>query len=148
MITRFSLLHVLRVVLAAGAWVGAAPSAPAQTAAPAAAGTQEFLDVYFEEGSASLRPQDARIIDQAARTYREGQPIVMILTGSTDTVGSPIQNLSLSQRRAQAVLDALVARGIPAARFQILAKGATEPAVPDPPNTPEAQNRRVEIAWR
>jgi OOP family OmpA-OmpF porin len=123
----------------------AARAAPASPAAPA---RQDFLYVYFDEGSTTIRPTDARVLDQAARTFREGQPIVMILTGSTDTVGPAIANLGLSQRRANAVLQALIARGIPASRFQVLAKGETDPAVPDPPDTPQPRDRRVEIAWR
>lgn len=122
---------------------------PARGQAPAGApAKQDFLVVYFDEGSATVRPADLPVLDQASRTYREGQPIVMILSGSTDSVGSPITNLVLSQRRADAVLQALVARGIPAARFQILAKGETEPAVPGQAGQPEPRDRRVEIAWR
>ncbi len=119
------------------------PSAPAEENA-----ASPFLRVYFNTGSATLRPEDYPVLDKASRTYRVGQPIVMILTGSTDATGPALANLDLSQRRAVAVLTALVARGIPAEKFQILAKGETEPAVPDPANTPQPQDRSVEIAWR
>ena len=50
--------------------------------------------------------------------------------------------------RADNVLQGLVSRGIPVERFQVLAKGETEPAVPAPDGTAEARNRRVEITWR
>lgn len=137
-----------------------APAAPAPTSQSSAAATppaadaqaapakQDFLVVYFDEGSAAVRSADLPVLDQASRTYREGNPIVMVLSGSADSVGAPIANLALSQRRANAVLQALVARGIPAARFQVLAKGETEPAVPAQAGTPEPRDRRVEIAWR
>ena len=54
----------------------------------------------------------------------------MILTGGTDTVVSPECNLRVAQNRTAAVLRGLVARGIPAERFQLLAKGETDLAVP------------------
>jgi outer membrane protein OmpA-like peptidoglycan-associated protein len=131
--------------------------ASAQTAAPApasAAGSEKPtaaptpLVVHFNLGSSALRPQDNAVLDTASRAYSEGKPLVMILTGSTDRIGSPTYNLSLSQRRAAAVLRALLDRGIPAERFQILAKGETELAVPTQEGVAEAENRRVEITWR
>lgn len=122
---------------------------PAPDAAPAAAPAKpDRLSVFFDLGSTTIRSQDVAVLDQASRLYTDGKPIVMILTGSTDTVGSPIQNLRLSQQRALAVLTQLVARGIPAERFQILAKGETDLPVADPEGTAEPRNRRVEIAWR
>jgi OOP family OmpA-OmpF porin len=123
-----------------------ATAAPA-AAAPAAA-APSFLKVYFNLGSAQVRPEDQAVLDQASRTYRVGQPIVMVLTGSTDATGPALANLDLSERRAATVLQALVARGIPAEKFQVLAKGETELAVPDPTGQPELRNRSVEISWR
>jgi outer membrane protein OmpA-like peptidoglycan-associated protein len=46
------------------------------------------------------------------------------------------------------VLQGLVSRGIPVERFQVIAKGQTDPAVSTPPETAEERNRRVEITWR
>src|SRR5271165_5194245 len=108
-------------------------------AAPAKA--PESLILYFDSGSSTLRPQDDAILDQASRLYRDGKPIVMVVSGSTDSVGAAAANLALSQRRAESVLRGLISRGIPAERFQVLAKGETEPAVPAPPGTAEAKNR-------
>ena len=56
--------------------------------------------------------------------------------------------LQLSQRRAQNVMKGLVSRGIPIERFQVVAKGGTDPAVPTSPGTGEERNRRVELTWR
>jgi len=54
----------------------------------------------------------------------------------------------ISQQRAATVLRGLVARGIPAERFQLLAKGETDPVVPARQGVAQAENRRVEIRWR
>jgi outer membrane protein OmpA-like peptidoglycan-associated protein len=71
-----------------------------------------------------------------------------VVTGSTDAVGTAAGNLRLSQQRAGAVLRGLVARGIPTERFQILAKGVTEPPVPTTSGAAEPRNRRAELTWR
>ena len=99
-------------------------------------------------GSSAVRSQDEAVLEQASRAYNEGKPFVLILTGSADRVGSSRGNLPLSQKRATAVLKALLDRGIPAERFQILAKGETELAVPTEKGVSEPENRRVEITWR
>lgn len=105
------------------------------------------LVVYFKSGSAAVRTQDEAVLDRASRAYNEGHPIVMSLSGSSDKVGSPGSNLLLSQQRTNAVLRGLVARGIPVERFQLVAKGQTDPAV-DTGSGAEERNRRVEISWR
>ena len=71
----------------------------------------------------------------------------MIPTGTADRTGDAAVNLDL-RSRAAAVLRGLMARGIPADRFQILAKGETELPVATNLGVAEAQNRRVEITWR
>ena len=134
-----------------------APSAPspapsAQNPAPSAAGpaptAPSSLVLYFGPGSATVRPQDVPLLDQASRLYRAGKPIVMIVTGSSDTTGAAAANLRLSEQRANNVLQGLVSRGIPVEKFQVIAKGQTDPVVPTPPETSEERNRRVEITWR
>ncbi len=106
------------------------------------------LVVFFDKGSSTLRRKDRAILDRASRAYNEGRPIVMMLTGTSDRVGDAQANLALSQRRATAVLRGLLDRGIPADRFQVLAKGQTELPVPTNAGVPEVKNRRVEISWR
>lgn len=126
---------------------GTASCEPAKSP-EAAASTPAPLVVLFASGSSELAPAATGVLDQASRAYNEGRPVVMILTGSTDRVGSPQKNLSLSQKRANAVLRGLLDRGIPAYRFQVLAKGESEPPVTTPQGTSEARNRSVEISWR
>ena len=121
-------------------------AAPVAQAAPVAAPSS--LSVFFSPGSAAISAQGVAVLDQAARTYRDGKPIIMVVSGASDSTGPAGINLRLSQLRADNVLQGLVARGIPVERFQVLAKGETEPAVPSPEGKAEARNRRVEISWR
>ena len=105
------------------------------------------LVILFSAGSSKLERDDKATLDRASRAYNEGKPIVMIITGSADRSGNAVKNLKLSQQRANAVLRGLLDRGIPADRFQVLAKGETELAVPTPHGTAEPENRRVVISW-
>jgi OOP family OmpA-OmpF porin len=150
--------RLLGLLFAAGLVAAAAP-APVPSGAAAApppaagdatsqSGAPAGLSIFFDTGSAAIRPDDEALLDHASRLYNEGRPIVMILTGMADTTGPAEVNLLLSQQRADAVLRGLVARGIPADRFEVLAKGATDPVVRTPPGTAEPRNRQVEITWR
>jgi outer membrane protein OmpA-like peptidoglycan-associated protein len=134
--------------LLAGVQAAAAePQTNVAATTPASSAPSSLL-LYFNPGSATVRPKDVALLDQASRLYREGKPIVMIVSGSTDSTGSPAVNLRLSQRRANNVLQGLVSRGIPVERFQVTAKGETDLLVPTPPGVSEERNRRVEITWR
>jgi outer membrane protein OmpA-like peptidoglycan-associated protein len=135
-------LAIAATALSAGSVLAQTPSAPAATKGP------ESVVLHFDLGSAAIRSQDEALLDQASRLYRDGNPIVMIVTGSADTVGQPDRNLALSQQRADAVLRGLTARGIPVGRFQLVAKGETDLAVATEDDVPEERNRRVEITWR
>ena len=123
-------------------------NAPAPGGASEGAEPAGKLVLLFPSGTDTLTAENQALLDKASRLYRDGHPIIMVVSGSTDSVGNPTNNLLLSQRRANMVARGLLARGIPADRTQILAKGETNPAVEAPRGTPVAQNRRVEISWR
>jgi outer membrane protein OmpA-like peptidoglycan-associated protein len=142
---RFPTQIVFCAALLAGMSGAAAEDTSATNPAPSAPSS---LVLHFDPGSATVRQRDLALLDQAARLYRAGNPIVMIVTGSADATGSAAINLRLSELRANNVLQGLVARGIPVERFQVIAKGQTDLAAPTPPETSEERNRRVEITWR
>ncbi len=125
--------------------VAAAATEPAATTTPA---SPDSITLYFSSGSAAVRADDLAKLDHAARLFRDAHPILMQVAGSSDTVGNPETNLRLSQRRADAVFRGLVARGIPASRFQILAKGETELTDQTNLGVPDQRNRSVQITWR
>lgn len=140
-------LILLCAMLLSGASAVKADSSDSSATNPAPSAPKSLV-LYFEPGSATIRPQDISLLDQASRLYRAGNPLVMIVTGGADTTGSAAVNLRLSQIRADNVLQGLVSRGIPIERFQVLAKGQTDLVVPTAPDVSEERNRRVEITWR
>lgn len=107
-----------------------------------------WLKVYFASGSASISADQAATLDRAVRTFREGDPFVMIVAGGADKVGDPSENLSLSLQRASAVATALTNRGIPIERLQVLGRGNSELQVATADGVSEEENRVVEISWR
>lgn len=109
---------------------------------------QEPLAIFFNTGSTRVAAEGRDTLDEAARLFRAGNPIVMIVSGSADTVGDADRNLQLSIRRAQSVADGLVARGIPAERLQVLGRGNSELAVDTDAGVDQKENRVVEISWR
>lgn len=121
------------------------PAAPDPAASDASA---NVLVLHFDIGSTAIRPSDVALLDKASRLYRDAHPIRMMLTAGSDTVGPPDVNLRISQSRAYAVLEGLVERGIPAERFELVAKGEADLAVATPNGVADPRNRRVEIRWR
>lgn len=129
----------------------APPSPPAATAAaapatpppaPAKPASAEKLVIDFPPDSSELSGDATAKLDQAGRLYRDANPVQMLVAGHSDPSGSEVGNLLLSARRAAVVKQALVDRGIPAERLQIVAYGQT----PLPPgSTPE---RDAVITWR
>ena len=138
----------LYAVLLSAALAGA-PAAGQQSGDDASAeASEESLTVLFRTGQARLRPDQRDQLDRAARVFRDGNPVVMIITGSADTVGDPSVNLDLSIERARAVADGLVARGIPIERLQVLGQGNSELPVTTGDEVPLAENRSARITWR
>ena len=127
---------------------GRAQEAPATQEAPAAQAEEKFLTVLFPSGSSAIDAGQTATLDQAARTFRDGAPFVMIVSGGADTVGNPERNLDLSLRRAKAVAEQLAARGIPVDRLQVLGRGNSELDVATGEGVAEPKNRSVIISWR
>lgn len=102
-------------------------------------------DVLFETGKADLMAGAARSIDKLAEFLRENPDRSVLVEGHTDSTGGESFNLSLSQRRADAVRSALLARGI--APDRIIARGYGEqyPVADNNTSAGRQQNRRVEI---
>ena len=154
MINRKGLAALSVIMLAAGCSGPAArppstpeaPPAPAPTASlpvqPAAKAADESLTIDFATADSSLSTTANQQLDGAARLYRDAKPEVMIVYGHSDKVGAEYSNLILSAVRADTVKRALVARGIPAERLQIVAVGAAEP-------TPTVRaDRTAVVTWR
>jgi OmpA-OmpF porin, OOP family len=86
------------------------------------------------------------VISEYAAVYREygGQ---VVLTAGDQRVGTLEASIERSQRRANAVRDALVAKGVPRSKISTRPCGFVHFLVPTPPETKEPQNRFVLFEW-
>jgi OOP family OmpA-OmpF porin len=101
--------------------------------------------VYFAFDSANIDSEGMTKIDEAVAAAQRMGIIDFSVTGHADRAGPEAYNLALSLRRANAVRDALVARGILSQNISVAGRGEAQPAVPTPDGVREPANRRVEI---
>lgn len=115
---------------------------------------QEYCPLYtvfFDEGSAEVSAQARSIIDNwatFARVMEMPRNRFTIEAVAMDETSSPSENLELSFRRGQAIVDYLTQRGFAADRFRIRAVGESSEAWNDPNHSAElnrAQNRRATL---
>ncbi|HSO18613.1 MAG TPA: OmpA family protein, partial [Desulfosarcina sp.] len=102
-------------------------------------------DVLFESGRATLMPGAMRTIDKLSDFLKKNPKRNIVIEGHTDDVGGDEYNLNLSQRRADSLRDALLARGIGGARILTHGYGENYPVASNSTAAGRQQNRRVEI---
>src|SRR5690606_13331894 len=86
-----------------------------------------FDDVLFDFDRATLRPEADAILEPLLAMLQADPAMSIDIEGHTDWIGSDAYNQGLSQRRAQAVVDWLVARGVDRARISAVGRGESEP---------------------
>jgi outer membrane protein OmpA-like peptidoglycan-associated protein len=94
--------------------------------------------VFFQERSAQLDAPARSVIALVARRAHDDPAAAIEVIGYTDSADSPQADVLLSQQRAEAVTDALMASGVPANRLVRKGRGQTG-------GSPGIANRRVEI---
>jgi outer membrane protein OmpA-like peptidoglycan-associated protein len=124
-------------------WFGRSPPPGAATPAPVPA--QVSFMMFFDWGSAKMSDQGKATAKQAGAAFKSTGGTKATVTGYTDTTGSNAYNNQLALRRANAVKDALVAEGIPAAAITTTSSGEAGLLVPTGAQVNEARNRRVEV---
>lgn len=99
----------------------------------------------FASGQASLTSTATSSVKTLAAYLQAGPSAAVKIEGHTDNQGTEAANLKLSQRRADAVRDALVAAGVPRAKLQAVGRGHSQPVADNASPAGRAKNRRVEI---
>jgi OOP family OmpA-OmpF porin len=117
---------------------------PQQAAAPQPMAPGSFM-ILFDWNSAVLTPEGQDVIRQVL-AEAGGRDLSSVSTiGHADRSGSEEYNLALSLKRADAVRQALIDGGVPAASITAAGRGEAEPAIPTADGVREQANRRVEI---
>ncbi len=97
-------------------------------------------DFLFNFNSFTLKPGAYPELDRVSRILNQYPQTKIRVEGHTDSRGSAEYNMKLSQRRAEAVANALIQRGVDPVRITTIGFGESQPVSPD-----AAANRRVEI---
>ena len=93
------------------------------------------------EGLASAR----QMLDEAVEVLKVNPDVNVEVQGHTDNVGDPDYNVGLSERRANAVRDYMISKGIPSSRLRAKGYGMTRPHFSNDSEQGRALNRRVEL---
>lgn len=104
--------------------------------------------INFNSGSAGIQSNSNSDLEKIYNLLIQAENSKVTIIGHTDNVGNPASNLTLSKTRAEAVVEYLKKKGIPASRIQMVdGKGSNEPVSDNTTEAGKAQNRRVVITF-
>lgn len=124
----------------------AKPAPPPPPPAPAVGSKIISLEgTNFEFDKAVITPAGQQKLDAAAATMAANPTVEVSVEGHTDAVGSDVYNQGLSERRANAAVAYLVAKGVDASRMRAVGYGESKPAASNDTAEGRASNRRVDL---
>jgi outer membrane protein OmpA-like peptidoglycan-associated protein len=110
------------------------------------AGHVAVYGINFDTSKAVVKPESKPALDEIAKVLKADAALKLKVVGHTDMVGGFEANMSLSQARAEAVVQALVGQyGIAAARLKGYGVGPLAPVATNDTDEGRAKNRRVEL---
>lgn len=111
-------------------------------------GKVAIYGILFDFDKADVKPESKPQIDQLGELLKKNPKLEVLIVGHTDGQGAFDYNLTLSQRRAQSIVNALAASGIAASRLMPAGAGMVAPVATNRTEEGRAKNRRVEIVER
>ncbi len=102
-------------------------------------------NIEFPFGSNEIKYKGKVILDRVFQILQKYESYDVLIEGHTDDIGKEEYNLELSERRAKAVNDYLLGRGIPPDRLKYVGMGETVPLYPNDSDEHRRRNRRVEF---
>jgi len=103
-------------------------------------------DVLFATGKADLSPEAMRSVDKLVEFLQKYTNRNVLIEGHTDSVGSDEFNLTLSQKRADSLKEALTGKGVEEKRITTIGYGKKYPVASNDTTAGRQQNRRVEVS--
>ncbi|QDO94985.1 OmpA family protein [Formosa sediminum] len=105
----------------------------------------ENSGVTFDTNKADLTAKAKENLDAIAEVFVEFPDTNLLVEGHTDSTGNDAYNMTLSEKRAQAVVSYLQSKGVTGDRFDVTAYGETKPRFDNATAEGRSKNRRVEI---
>jgi OOP family OmpA-OmpF porin len=102
-------------------------------------------DVLFDFDKSNIKPEYYGFLDEAARVFEMNPGLKVEVQGNTDNIGTAKYNMGLSLRRANAVLNYLVNKGVAKSRLMARGFGFTRPVATNDTAEGRSLNRRVEL---
>lgn len=119
--------------------------AAALSASIAATGKVAVYGIYFDTGKSVVKPESTPALEEIVKLMKQNGSLALYVVGHTDNVGALDYNLKLSTDRADAVVKALIGRGIVASRLKGAGVGPYCPVASNRTEEGKAKNRRVEL---
>lgn len=108
-----------------------------------------LYEIFFDTDQADLKPESGAALGEIAKLLAGKPQLKVLVVGHTDNVGALDYNRSLSQRRAQAVVESLVKQhNLARDRLTAVGVGMAAPVASSDSETGRAKNRRVELVKR
>lgn len=101
--------------------------------------------INFETGSDVIDPSSYTVLDNVVNLMNLNSNYKLVIEGHTDSQGDDELNMKLSEKRANAVKNYLVTKGIDATRLTAIGYGETKPVADNSTAEGRAENRRVEL---
>ena len=108
-------------------------------------GKVALYGIYFDFNKSDVKPESEPTIAEIVKLLQSKSDLKIQVTGHTDNVGSFEANKTLSQKRAEAVVAAVSAKGIDAARMSAAGFSSGAPVASNATEEGRAKNRRVEL---
>ena len=119
--------------------------AAALSASIATTGKAAVYGIYFDTGKSVVKPESTPALEEIVKLLKQNGSLTLYVVGHTDNAGALDYNLKLSADRADAVVKALVVRGIVASRLKGAGVGPYCPVASNHTEEGKAKNRRVEL---
>ncbi|MEP6674369.1 MAG: OmpA family protein [Ferruginibacter sp.] len=103
-------------------------------------------NIFFDSKQFALKTSSIDELDKLVQLMNENPQVKILISGYTDNVGKPADNLLLSNNRGKAVVAYLVSKGIPVQRLSFKGYGETNPVADNTTETGKAMNRRTEVS--
>jgi outer membrane protein OmpA-like peptidoglycan-associated protein len=102
-------------------------------------------NIFFDSGKADLRPESFSELDKLQKLLSQNSTLKVEISGHTDNVGKDTDNQALSQKRAAAVVEYLVTKGVNADNIKAIGYGETKPILSNDTEENRQLNRRIEM---